>query len=262
MKKIKVLRNVSRRSYGGKKRIRNGENRGGAEKLLSLFFPPRCPVCDEAVPLKKGLICPECRKKLKPINHPYCFKCGRPLHAKEKEYCEACLVTEHFFEAGRALYVYEDIAGSIYRFKYGKRQEYAVFFGKEMTEKLAGFIREARADALIPVPLSKQRLYARGYNQAELLAKEISERTGVPVYSDFVVRIKDTVPQKELNPAERQNNLKKAFKIAQNDVKLSTIIVIDDIYTTGSTADAIAKLLRKVGVQKIYVLALTVTAGR
>lgn len=262
MKRIKAFGKESRRTDGGNKRSGNAEKRSGAGKLLSLFFPPRCPVCDDAVSLKKGLICPACYKKLKPISHPFCYRCGRPLPAKEKEYCRDCLETSHFFAAGRALYVYEDVAGSIYRFKYGKRQEYAAFFGKEMAEKLAGFIAETKADALVPVPLSKQRIYSRGYNQAQLLAKEISKHTGVPLYSDLVVRIKDTVPQKELNPAERQNNLKKAFKIARNDVKLSTIIVIDDIYTTGSTADAIARLLRKAGIQKIYVLALTVTAGR
>ena len=115
---------------------------------------------------------------------------------------------------------------------------------------------------MVPVPLSKQRLYKRGYNQSELLAREVSKQTGVPVLNRFVVRERDTVAQKELNPTERQNNLKKAFKIAQNDVKLSTIIIIDDIYTTGSTVDAVARLLKKAGVKKIYVLALSITAGR
>ena len=231
-------------------------------RVLSLLFPPRCPVCDEAVSLKNGLICPGCKKELKPIVGPVCCKCGRPLTSAEKEFCPDCIRISHYFDVGRALYVYEDVAAGVYRFKYAKRQEYAVFFGGEMAEKYAGFIKSTKADALIPVPLSKQRLYMRGYNQSELLAKEISKQTGVPVLNRFVVRERDTVAQKELNPTERQNNLKKAFKIAQNDVKLSTIIIIDDIYTTGSTVDAVARLLKKAGVKKIYVLALSITAGR
>ncbi len=233
-----------------------------ANRILSLLFPPRCPVCDCVIAVKGEPICSGCRKRLKPIEHPFCYKCGRPLASKEAEFCPDCSKTTHHFDKGRALYIYEDVAGSIYRFKYAKRQEYAGFFGMEMAQNLAGFIQKTGAEALIPVPLSKERLYKRGYNQSELLATEISKYAGVPVYSRLVVRVKDTVAQKELNPAERQNNLKKAFKIAQNDVKLSTIIIIDDIYTTGSTADAVAKLLRKAGVQKIYVLALSITAGR
>jgi len=231
-------------------------------KILSLLFPPRCPVCDEPVSQKNGLVCPGCKKKLKPIVRPFCYKCGRPLVSAETEFCFDCDKTDHRFEVGRALYVYEDVASGIYRFKYAKRREYAKFFGGEMAEKFMDFIRKTKAEALIPVPLSKQRMYKRGYNQSELLAYEISERTGVPVFDGFVVRVKDTVAQKGLNPAERQNNLKKAFKIARNDVKLSTIIIIDDIYTTGSTVDAVAGLLKKAGVQKIYVLALSITAGR
>lgn len=232
------------------------------EAGLSLLFPKRCPVCDGVPGIRGELICPQCKDKLKPIRHAFCYKCGRPLSSDTEEYCEDCRRKKHFFDEGRALYVYEEVAGSIYRFKYAKRQEYACFFGGEMAEKLEGFIQKTGADALIPVPLSVRRMYKRGYNQAQLLAEEISCRTGVPVYSDFVVRIKDTVAQKGLNPSQRQNNLKRAFKIARNDVKLSTIIIIDDIYTTGSTADAVAKLLRKAGVQKIYVLALSITAGR
>ena len=245
------------------------ENKDGAglrermeNRILSLLFPPRCPVCDEAVSLKNGLICSGCKKKLNPIVPPFCCKCGRPLVSAEEEFCSDCSKIIHDFHEGKALYVYEDIASGIYRFKYAKRREYAKFFGGEMAEKFKDFVKRTKAEALIPVPLSKQRMYKRGYNQSELLANEISKRTGIPVFNRFVVRVKDTVAQKGLNPAERQNNLKKAFKIAQNDVKLSTIIIIDDIYTTGSTADAVARLLKKAGIQKIYVLALSITAGR
>jgi ComF family protein len=111
------------------------------------------------------------------------------------------------------------------------------------------------------VPLSRQRRKKRGYNQAELLAREIGKQMGIPVYSHLVKRIKNTKPQKNLNPSERQNNLKKAFIIGQNDVKLSTIVIIDDIYTTGSTIDAVAQALTGTVAEKVYFAVLSAGEG-
>jgi ComF family protein len=99
----------------------------------------------------------------------------------------------------------------------------------------------------------------RGYNQAALLAREVSKVLNIPINEKRIYRCKPTVPQKELNGKERQNNLKNAFKMRQNDVKLKTIIVVDDIYTTGSTLDAIAKVCKAAGIE--YVYSLTVAVG-
>lgn len=126
-----------------------------------------------------------------------------------------------------------------------------------MAEVFADYVRGLSPDALVPVPLHEKRLAARGYNQAALLAEEIGKALHIPVYDKLVVRGKNTVPQKTLNRAERQNNLKRAFKIVANDVKLKTIILIDDIYTTGSTLDALAETLTEAGAEKIYFLTLS-----
>ena len=149
----------------------------------------------------------------------------------------------------------------IYRFKYGKRREYAEFLGWEMAKYFEDDIRKWKAEALIPVPIHKSRKQQRGYNQAELLAAELSRRTGIPMKSDLVVRLRKTIPQKLLKQSERQNNLKKAFKILQNDVKLNTIVIIDDIYTTGSTIDAVAELLLQAGVGKVYYMVMAIGRG-
>lgn len=175
--------------------------------------------------------------------------------------CADCRRETHVFLRGRSLYEYADAAPSIYRMKYGKRQEYAEFFGEEAAEHLAGFIREVHPDALIPIPLHKKRLRKRGYNQAALLARVIGASAGVPVYEKMMLRIKNTSPLKKQNPEERQNNLKKAFIIAQNDVKLNTIIIVDDIYTTGSTIDEAARVWRAAGVPNVYFIALACGAG-
>lgn len=229
------------------------------KEAVNLLFPLRCPVCDEPVPIREGDICRLCRDKFKPVREPYCFCCGRPLPAEEKEYCRDCSKKRHLFIRGRALFEYESAAASIYRFKYGGRREYAFFFGRAMAEELEGFIRGVAPDGLVPVPVSKRRLRRRGYNQAGLLAKEIGRKMHIPVYDSLILRSRDTVPQKSLNVRERQNNLKRAFKIAQNDVKLSTIIVVDDIFTTGSTMDAVTEVLLQSGVHNIYFITLAVS---
>lgn len=229
--------------------------------LWNLLYPARCPVCDKIVSPSGANICFACRRKLRMIREPYCLKCGKPLQKEEQEYCLDCSSKKHIFISGTALYEYDSIQDSLYRFKYEGRQEYAAFFGEEMARYLGERIRKWNADALVPVPIHQRRMRERGYNQAQLLAEEIGARLGIPVRSRLVWRIRNTLPQKGLGPEERQNNLKKAFKICQNDVKLSTIVIIDDIYTTGSTVDDMAKLLMTSGIQKVYYVALAVGRG-
>ena len=226
--------------------------------IRELLFPRRCPVCDKPVRPAGRLICEECKNKLKYVSEIHCLKCGKPLSDETEEYCSDCRKKKHKFVQGKSLYEYRSAVGTIYRFKYAKRQEYAEFLGREMAIHFKEDMKKWKAEALIPVPIHKSRKYQRGYNQAELLAEEIGRRTGIPVKKNLIVRCKKTVPQKMLKDAERQNNLKKAFKIGQNDVKLSTIIIIDDIYTTGSTVNEMADILNRVGIDKVYVLTLAI----
>jgi ComF family protein len=156
-----------------------------------------------------------------------------------------------------ALYEYQGIADAIFRFKYKGRQEYAEFFGAEISRNLGREILRLKPDCLIPVPIHKKRLRIRGYNQAAVLAKVISRRLNIPLEDKLIARVRATTPLKKLNREERQNILKKAFKIIRNDVKLDTVIIIDDIFTTGSTIDAMAKELRDIGVGRIYFVALS-----
>ena len=229
--------------------------------LVSLLFPLRCPVCDGIVKPFGEKICLECMKKLKYVTPPRCMRCGKKLDHAEKEYCHDCTVKVHRYIQGRALYEYRSIASGIYRFKYGNRREYADFFGEEISRYLNDFIREISPDGLVPIPLHRKKQRKRGYNQAYLLAEAIGKYTGIPVYDNLLKRVKNTVPLKSLNPEERQNNLKKAFIMVGNDVKLKTIMIIDDIYTTGSTVDEAAAVLMAGGVEKVYFLTLACGAG-
>ncbi len=184
------------------------------------------------------------------------MRCGKGLMKQEQEYCHDCRKYPHTFDRGRSLYRYESVAASIFRFKYKGRQEYADFFAEELYRYLGRDIAGMKAEAVIPVPLHKSRYRERGYNQSALLGKAFAERCQIPFRDDLVVRLKKTIPQKQLSYSERQNNLKRAFKLHRNDVKLNTVIIIDDIYTTGSTVDALAKVLSEGGVQHIYVITL------
>lgn len=228
--------------------------------LIQLLFPLRCPVCDDIVRPFGEKICTGCIKELKYLTPPWCMRCGKKL-LKDKEFCEDCEKKEHVYIRGRALYEYKAVASSIYRFKYGDRQEYAEFFGEEVVRYLGDFIKSVNPQGIIPIPLHKRRRNKRGYNQAELLAKAIGKRVEIPVYDKLLVRVKNTAPLKQQNAKERQNNLKKAFKVTQNDVKLDKVIIIDDIYTTGSTINEAAAVLKKCGVQNIYFVTLACGEG-
>ena len=123
---------------------------------------------------------------------------------------------------------------------------------------LRGVSAMKKAEVIIPVPMYKGKEKQRGYNQANILAEEISKLIGVPIDKKIVKRIKNTVPQKGLNDVERQNNLKKAFHIEKSIVKYNCVLIIDDIFTTGSTAEAVAKELKKRGVSHIYVFSICI----
>ena len=258
------IRTKSRTDVGtGGKAGRKTKNGWGTKVyggILQLLFPLRCPVCDGIVRRAGEKVCPECLGRLRLLTPPWCMKCGKKL-GEEGEYCADCRRKKHEFVRGRALYEYGSVALPIYRFKYGGRREYADFFGEQAAKYLGDFIRSVHPDALVPVPLHKKRKAARGFNQAELLARAIGARLDIPVCTGLLVREKNTAPLKYENPEERQNNLKKAFNIAQNDVKLKRIIVIDDIYTTGSTMDEVSRVLKCAGVEGVWFVALACGAG-
>ncbi len=228
--------------------------------FFQLIFPTRCPVCDRIVTPYGEKICLECMKELRLLTPPWCMKCGKKLKEQE-QFCEDCKKKEHQYTRGRALYEYGSVSKCIYQMKYAGKQEYATFFGEEMGKYLGEFIRHVKPDGIVPIPLHKKRLNRRGYNQAALLAKELGDYLGVPVYDKLIYRIRNTQPLKLLNPQERQNNLKKAFIIGENDVKLKTILVVDDIYTTGSTIDEVTKVLKRCGVETVYFVTLACGAG-
>ena len=237
------------------------------EWALDFLYPGRCPVCDGVVPLfelrdgrikRAGRIHRKCRGKIEYVTGATCAKCGKPLSDPCEEYCMDCRRTRHYFDRGFSVFSYRSVSGSIYRFKYMGRQEYAMFYGKETARILGRKLKRLGIEAVVPVPMYPAKERKRGYNQASVYAKAVSAHLGIPVLDGVVRRVRNTAPMKELDARGRRNNLKKAFIIAKNDVKFKCVLIIDDIYTTGSTIDEIAHEFRMVGVEKIYCLTLAI----
>lgn len=236
--------------------------RGYANMGMGILYPQKCPICNKIMGTGQCICCDTCEKELPFIGETRCLQCGKPVDDEETQYCMDCIKKEHIYCQGIALWYYDyRIRQAVYRFKYKNRREYVSYFGKEIVRRYAKQIKVWNAQALIPVPLHKSRYRQRGFNQAQLLAEEISRFIHVPVYTSLVVRSKATKPQKELNEKERQKNLKNAFKINENSVKLKRVVLVDDIYTTGSTVDTIAQLLHGAGIEQVYVISLCIGKG-
>ena len=190
------------------------------------------------------------------------MKCGQPLAGNEEEYCADCGHTHHYYDRGYGLWLHrKPVNQSIYRFKYQNQRRFAVHYTAELTRAFEGQVRRWRPCLIMPVPLHKKRRRARGYNQAELIAEGLGRAFEIPVDAASLIRKKNTVPQKELDRQGRMQNMKNAFMLADSFLPVRTILLVDDIYTTGSTLDAAAFTLKQRGVQKVYFLTISIGQG-
>ena len=196
--------------------------------LTKLLYPPRCPACHDLV-RGDGRICPECRKLLSYVTGPICCKCGKI-----------------------ALLNYDDIAReSMVKFKYGQRKEYGLFYAEEIARLYGSRISRFAADGIVPVPVHISRLRFRGYNQAQVVAERLGEMLSLPVFDKALLRTRKTVAQKELNAAQRMRNLMSVMKAGIEARGLRRVILVDDIYTTGSTMEACTRVLMAAGVEAV-----------
>lgn len=231
------------------------------EFLIGIFFPRRCPICDEVI-LAGEKVCEPCSKKLPYIEEPACKKCGKQLENERQEYCGDCTGKVHRYCQGKAVFSYR--AGmklSMYRFKYSNKREYADFFAEEAVKKYGRWLKKREIEVIVPVPMYPAKKRSRGYNQAEVFGEALGRKTGIAVDKYLVKRVKNTIPQKALNDRQRKDNLKGAFQVRANIVKYTKIVLVDDIYTTGATVDAIAEALEKAGVKEVYFLCICAADG-
>lgn len=228
-------------------------------KILEWIYPETCIFCGKVC---KGGICPKCAGEIVCIEEPCCKKCGKPVRYEEQEYCHDCSVKHFSYEQGRSLWLHKGLVKhSIYQFKYHNRRVYADVYARELVHRYESVIAKWNPDVIIPVPLHKKRRRQRGYNQAEVLAKKLGVSLAIPVRTDLIKRQRYTDPQKKLDKGQRRTNLKDAFAVTGSLENIWSVIIVDDIYTTGSTINAIAEKLKEKGVQKVWFLTISIGQG-
>lgn len=190
------------------------------------------------------------------------MRCGKPVEQEEQEYCHDCRNTLHYYDKGASLWVHKaPVSTSVYQFKYHNQRIYGAYYAKELLKCHAHTIKAWNPDIIIPIPLHIKRKKKRGYNQSELLAKEIGKRLQIPVFAKMIVRVRNTRPQKQVKHSERRSNIRNAFSLSQAFRPVKTVLLIDDIYTTGNTINEAARILWEAGVQNIYFLTISIGQG-
>jgi len=224
---------------------------------FDILLPPLCPSCRD--PLGDGAgLCAQCWSKLSFIEPPYCARLGIPFTYDPGPglLSMEAIATPPAYERARAAVRYDDIARAlVLGFKYGDRLDLARMMGGWMAR--AGRELSADADALLPVPLHWRRLWARRFNQSAALAGAISELCGVPVLHEALKRVRATPQQVGLSKAQRADNVQGAFRVpGEQKVNIAgkRVVLIDDVLTSGATADTCARALLRAGAARVDVL--------
>jgi len=228
-------------------------------RLLDQLLPPRCLSCGVGAQ-DNGRICSDCWKGLTFLQGPACAYCGYPFdfdHGVSEAVCGQCLSHPPAYDRARAAVRYDD--GSrrmIISFKHGDRTDYGNFFSQLLTQASHGL--DMAGALVVPVPLHKKRLQKRRYNQAALIAGAFARKKALDHCPDLLIRRKHTPPQ-EGNHSHRRRNVAGAFRLNSKyggDVKDRTIVLIDDVYTTGATVQACAQILKRAGVGAVNILTI------
>lgn len=232
-----------------------------SDNLIDVFYPKKCPFCEQVIG-RNELTCEECIDSLNYISSPRCLKCGKAIHNIQQEYCSDCNRKKHIFDRGVAAVMYsDDMRASMHRFKYNCQRNYGEAYAHIIYDSCGFIIKHWNIDAIIPVPMYEKKKRVRGYNQAEIIAVELGKIMNKPVISDALIRTVNTKPMKELDDIERTKNLQKAFILGKSMIKYRQVLLVDDIYTTGTTIDECSAVLKSSGVKKVYYVSMCIGDG-
>jgi len=227
--------------------------------VADLFLPPVCIACRARIE-SHGLLCGDCFAKIDFIAPPLCDRLGVPLpyDTGEPYLSAAAIAAPPVYDRARAVARYsETMRDLIQSFKYRDRQEGLSLFSRWLARAGAELLSDA--DLIVPVPLYRSRLWWRRFNQSAMLAQGLSRVTGVPADCFVLKRVRRTASQVGLSPEQRKRNVAGAFRIEPSRagaVKGKTIIVVDDVVTTGATAEACARVLKRAKAARVDVLTL------
>jgi len=237
----------------------------GLPNLLDIAFPPLCLRCKTRVG-GQGMLCAACWQQLAFISEPFCVRCGIPFEYAPGglDQCGKCLRAPPPFTQARAVLRYDDASKLlVLRLKYHDDAALAVTCAPWLQR--VGEPLFAGADALIPVPLHYWRFVGRRYNQAALLANALAKHVSLPVWPHALKRIRATPPQAALRAKERAENIKGAFAVPPREtarLRGKTVLLIDDVYTTGATLSACTEALLEARVSEVRVLTLARRGSR
>ncbi len=221
--------------------------------LVALALPPRCPGCGEVVEADHRF-CADCWRGLTMIAPPWCAACNLPFEFDRGPHalCAPCLAEAPVHDGVRAAVSYGATARTlVLRLKYGGRTSHAATAARLMARHLPD-----GADMLIPVPLHRWRIWARGFNQAALIARGLAAASGVPVESGLLRRVKATPVLRGLGPRGRAKAVAGAFALApgaRERVKGRSVVLVDDVYTSGATTDACVRVLKRAGAGRVTI---------
>jgi len=226
--------------------------------LADFLWPPQCLSCRAPVSDPRSL-CGDCWSAVTFLEPPLCQTCGRPFDFDVGEsVCAACMADPPAYEAARAVMKYDDVARSLtLGLKHGDRQEGVPAFARWLMR--AGRDVIGAADVIVPVPLHRRRLFARRFNQAALMARSLGKATGIAGMPDALVRRRATPSQGGLGRKGRVRNVQGAFALHPDRgeaVKDRSVLLIDDVFTTGATVEACARTLLRGGAGRVFVLTL------
>ena len=244
-------------------------------KILPIFFPRKCPFCDKIIS-SSSYICKACVTRLPLIHSPVCYQCGKPLNKEHQELCYDCRTFPKSFDGGLSLFLYNSMTQkAMIAFKYHNARYLADFFVKAICSFHLPQIKTWNIQAIVPIPIHKNKRKKRGYNQTELIASQLALLLNLPCYPDLILRQINTLPQKQFSPQARLNNLHRAFCLNPHYTKdiskdrhtllpenLRHLLLVDDIYTTGATMESCTRLLKEAGVEKVYVYSLCIGIAR
>lgn len=228
-----------------------------ARPMVDLVLPPRCPACGALVD-DDHRFCADCWSGMDFLAGPACARCGVMFDQDQGEgaLCAPCIAMPPAFDRARAAIAYGDVARQVaLKLKYGRRIGLARLIAAQLERHVPDDGGEEML--IVPVPLHRWRLWSRGYNQSALIADALSRRTGVTADHHLLRRIKATPPLRGMGPRARRRTVQDVFALAgdaRERLSGRTIILVDDVLTSGATAEACARQLKRGGAAAVHLL--------